>query len=80
MSETQGVLAAYIASEILKQPKRVLAPTDRLISSGLIGSFDLVDIQAFIETQFGVWIEDPAMTAKSCDTLEQITNLIEERK
>ena len=73
-------LAHYISTDVLRQPNRVIKPDEKLISGGLIGSFDLVDIQAFIETEFGVWIEDPAMTVKTCDTLAQIVRLIEERK
>ena len=78
--DVSQTLARYIASEVLRQPDRVIKPTDKLISGGMIGSFDLVDIQAFIETEFGVWIEDAAMTVKNCDTLAQLIALIDERK
>ena len=37
-------LAAHIATDILHQPKRVLAPDQALLSSGMVDSFSLVDL------------------------------------
>ncbi len=73
-------LAQYIAAEILKQPKRLISPQEKLISNGLIDSFHLVDLALFIEDTFGVHIDDTELNADAFDTLAQLTALIEQRQ
>jgi acyl carrier protein len=73
-------LSAFIASEILKQPGRELAPDTQLISSGLVDSFSLMDIALFVEDTFGVRIEDTELNAETFDTLQQLTDLVESRQ
>lgn len=80
MSEITSQLSTYLAKEILKQPKRVIQPSEKLISSGLIDSFSLVDLGLYIEDNFGVHIDDTELNADTFDTLEQLTALIESRK
>jgi len=75
-----NTLAQYIAATILKQPKRVLAPDEKLISSGLIDSFHLVDLGLYIEDTFGVRIDDTELTAETFDTLAQLAALVESRR
>jgi acyl carrier protein len=80
MEETQRKIGAFIASEILKDPDRAIAPDEPLISSGLIDSFSLVDLALFIEDTFGVRIDDAELTADVFDTIDQLANLIEARR
>ena len=79
-SDILSTLTQYIATEILKQPKRLIAPGDKLISNGLIDSFHLVDLALFIEDTFGVHIDDTELNADTFDTLAQLTALIEQRR
>lgn len=79
-SEIQTSLAQYIASKILKQPNRAIAPDEALLTSGLIDSFSLVDLGLFIEDQFGVRIDDAELNPHTFDTLAQLVKLIESRK
>ncbi|MEN6300966.1 MAG: acyl carrier protein [Anaerolineaceae bacterium] len=72
-------LATYIASKILKQPKRMIANDEPLISSGLIDSFNLVDMALFVEDTFGVHIDDTELNANTFDTLTQLAELIRGR-
>ena len=72
-------IAQQIASEILKQPKRQIAPDESLISSGLIDSFHLVDLALFIEDTFGVQIADSELNSQTFDTLNQLVDLIRTR-
>lgn len=72
-------LANYIATEILKQPKRTIKPTEKLISSGLIDSFHLVDLSLYVEDTFGVHIDDTELNADTFDTLIQLVNLVQQR-
>lgn len=73
-------LSAYIASEILKQPGRELTPDAKLITSGLIDSFSLMDIAMFVEDTFGVRIEDTELNAETFDTLLELSDLIKFRQ
>ena len=77
---TIEILAIYIATEILKQPRRKLSPTEALISSGLVDSFHLVDLALYIEDTFGVHLDDTELTADTFDTLEQLAALVEQRR
>lgn len=73
-------LGEEIAAKIIKQPNRKLAPTQALISSGLIDSFSLVDLALLVEEQFGVRIDDSELNAETFDSLEQLAALIQSRK
>ena len=80
MSDVIEQLAAFLATDILKQPERAIAPDESLISSGLIDSFSLMDVALFVEDTFGVRIEDTELNADSFDNLTQLAALIESRK
>jgi len=80
MNEIIQKLNAYIAKDILKQPRRVITPDEKLISSGLVDSFSLVDLGLFIEDTFGVRIEDTELNADTFDSLEQLAALIQSRQ
>lgn len=73
-------IADYIARVILKNPKRAIRPDEKLISSGLIDSFHLVDLGLFIEDKFGVRIDDSELNAETFDTLEQLVSLVASRR
>ena len=73
-------LANQIATTILKQPKRIIRPDDKLLSSGLIDSFSLVDLSIFVEDTFGVRLEDTELNAETFDTLNELANLIQQRQ
>lgn len=78
-NELTSQLASYIAREILKDPKRSIAPDEPLLSSGLVDSFSLVDVALFVEDNFGVRIEDTELNVSTFDTLNQLASLIQSR-
>ena len=73
-------LESFIATQILKQPNRRILPQEALISSGLIDSFNLMDLALFVEDTFGVRIEDTELNANTFDNLTQLAVLIESRR
>ena len=79
-SEIASQLTQYILNDILKQPKRTLAGSAPLISSGLIDSFHLVDLALFIEEKFDVRIDDAELNKDTFDTLDQLAALVQERQ
>ncbi len=78
--EIVQTLAGQIAAQILKQPKRTIAPDQALISSGLIDSFSLVDLSLIVEDAFGVHLDDTELNADTFDTLDQLAALIRTRQ
>lgn len=79
-NEISAKLSTYIATSILKQPSRRIQASEPLISSGLVDSFSLVDLALFVEDTFGVHIDDTELNARTFDSLEQLTDLIEGRR
>jgi acyl carrier protein len=77
MKET---LANYIAKEFLHDPERTIAADEALISSGLVDSFNLVDLALFIEGEYGVRLDDSELTASVFDTLDELADLITARQ
>jgi acyl carrier protein len=78
-SEIFESLSSFIAKQILKQPERVIKPDEPIISSGLIDSFNLVDLSLYIEKTFSVLIDDTELNRETFDTLTQLTQLIQSR-
>jgi acyl carrier protein len=79
-ADAASSIASYISGAILKNPKRVIKPDEKLISSGLIDSFHLVDLGLFVEDKFGVRIDDSELNAEAFDTLDQLVALIQSRQ
>jgi acyl carrier protein len=73
-------LSSFICVEILKQPNRKISNDEALISSGLIDSFNLIDLALFVEDNYGVQIDDTELNANTFDTLKQLVDLIDMRR
>ena len=79
VDEISQTLASFIATQILKQPKRVIKPDEPLISNGLVDSFSLVDLSLYIEKQFKVFIDNTELNKETFDTLAQLATLVQSR-
>lgn len=80
MEDIIDLLAEKITKNLLKDPKMKLDANDPLISSGLLDSFNLVDLALIIEDEFGVRIEDFELNEDTFDTLQELAQLIAERQ
>ena len=78
-TEIMQTLSSFIATQILKQPKRVIRPDEPLLSNGLVDSFNLVDLSLFIEKSYNVYIDNTELNREAFDTLTQLTDLIQSR-
>jgi len=78
--EIESKVARYVAEQVLKQPRRAIAPEEKLISSGLIDSFHLVDLSLFVEDAFGVHLDDTELNAQTFDTLAELAAVIRARQ
>ncbi len=72
-------LAAHISKDVLRDPQRVLKPDEPLISSGVIDSFNLVDLAVYAEDTFGVHLDDMELNAERFDSLNELAELIGSR-
>lgn len=79
-TDITGLLADFIASEILNQPGRAISRDEKLISSGLIDSLSLVDIALFVEEEFQVIIDDTELNADTFDSLGELEAIIHARQ
>ena len=50
ISEMITTIATFIATQILKQPSRIIRTDEALISNGLINSFSLLGLALFVIT------------------------------
>jgi acyl carrier protein len=66
----------FIKKDILEDSEINIEPGTKLISSGIIDSFSLVLLQAFLEKEFGKKIPAPSITAENFDTINQMIELI----
>ncbi len=78
--ETLDTLRAFILKTLIKNPKYKLGDEDKLITGGLIDSFSLVEVQLFIEKQFGFLPPDIDMTVATMDTLRQIGDYVDKHR
>ena len=77
--DTLDKLNLYITSRVLRDPGRTLTPDEPIISSGVIDSFNLVDLAIFAEDEFSVHLDDMELNAEHFDSLNQLADLIESR-
>jgi acyl carrier protein len=78
--EIESAVARYIAEQVLKQPNRTISPQEKLLSSGLIDSFHLVDLSLFVEDAFGVHLDDTELNPQTFDSLTELAALIRTRR
>jgi len=69
----------FITAELMRDPNYPLQDNEPLISGGLIDSFSLVQLQLFIDQQFGIHIDDTELTVEAIDNVDDIMALIETR-
>lgn len=69
-------LRAFILGELLRNPEYPLRDDEPLFSGGLIDSFALARLGAFIERQFGVYIPDTELTTERLDSLDAAVSRI----
>lgn len=72
-------LRKFITAELMRDANYPIKDDEPLISGGLVDSFSLVELQIFIEQQFGVRIEDTELTTDAIDNIDDIVAMIEAR-
>ncbi len=78
--EIESAVGKYIAEKVLKQPDRTISAQEKLISSGLIDSFHLVDLSLFVEDTYGVHLDDTELNPQTFDSLAELAAIIRARR
>jgi acyl carrier protein len=76
----RDALRKFITGQLMRDPGYPLRDDEALISGGLVDSFSLVELQLFVESEFGVHLDDIELTTDRIDTLNDIAVLIEARQ
>lgn len=72
----RDALRAYITTEVLNSPQFTLGDDEPLVTSGLIGSFSLVDIAMWIEGKYGVRISDSDLLDQKFNSVNDFVRYI----
>ena len=73
----QASLERFIVDELMVGAKKAdLTPQTSLISSGILDSLSLIRLINFVESHFGVTIEDHEVVVENFETLDNLAALI----
>lgn len=75
-SEVILILQEYLLKEIPELGNEPLRCDEPLFSSGLLDSAAAVQLMAFVEHRFGVFLSDKALCFDEFDTLDKLAALI----
>lgn len=74
-------IAAHLRAELAaKGVERTIEPQDRLISSGLLSSVDVLGLVAFLEDELGVEIAAHEIGPDRMDTIDAIVALVRAKR
>lgn len=69
---THDVIGQFIATDLLSQPDRIIAPDADLLISGLVDSMGIMALVFFLEQRFNVQIPPGDVTIENFGTLQAI--------
>lgn len=72
-----GALSNFILQRFAKRGTTALQETTSLVKSGWVDSFGVVEIVAFIESEYGVRLPDSEVAPENFENLATIRALIE---
>jgi len=63
-----------------REDREALADTDSLLAEGLIDSTGILELVAFIETEFSIQMADADIVPDNLDSLQTIVHYIESKR
>ena len=80
--ETIDVLGAFIRDELLSAvpDPPPIGPEDRLLAHQVIDSLQVVELVHFVETRFGIELDEDDLIEENFDTLGALARLIHEKR
>ncbi len=74
--ELRDSLIQYIKEYLAEDPDQIEGGAQPLITSGLLDSLSLVELQAFLDEEWGLRVPDEFMTVANFDTLDGMVDAI----
>jgi acyl carrier protein len=78
MSEMHEVVKEYVIDEYIDEDDDIEVEFDTpLISSGIVDSFSMVSLKAFLEKKYNISLPDNEATPEAFDTVNSIVTLVQ---
>ena len=74
--EMREKITEFIYDEFVEDESMKITDDTPLISSGLVDSFSMVSLKAYIEEEYGLLLSDDEATTEAFDTVSKIVALI----
>ena len=74
----EDAIIEYVKDEYLDEDDDEVGADTPLISSGIVDSFSMVSLKAFLENKFSIKIPDERATPEAFDTARKIAALVRE--
>jgi len=79
--DPQEELRRFVVENFLYGDQTVaLKPADSFSDRGIIDSTGVLELVAYVETQFGISVEDEEMIPDNFDSLEKLTRYVERKR
>lgn len=81
MSEIKNKIRDYVQNNfMLAGNRRALADHDSLLEHQIVDSTGFLELVAFIESEFGISVEDHELVPENLDSLERIANFVARKR
>ena len=81
MDEIREAVLEYVIDEYVDEDDDIEVDADTaLISSGIVDSFSMVSLKAFLETKYDIKIPDEDATPEAFDTVTSIVQIVEKHR
>ncbi len=81
MDEIREAVLEYVIDEYVDEDDDIEVDADTaLISSGIVDSFSMVSLKAFLENKYDIRIPDEDATPEAFDTVASIVKIVEKHR
>ncbi|MHC4223960.1 MAG: acyl carrier protein [Planctomycetota bacterium] len=81
MDEIKDTVLEYVIDEYIEEDDDLEVEADTpLISSGIVDSFSMVSLKAFLEKKYSIRIPDEDATPEAFDTVNKIVVLVQKHQ
>jgi acyl carrier protein len=71
---------AFVLEKFPQAKKKSLSDSDKLLESGIVDSLGILDLVAFLESDFKVQITDDELLPENFQTVEAIAEFVERKR
>jgi len=73
-------IRAFVLDKFPQAKKKNLRDSDKLLESGIVDSLGILDLVAFLESDFQVHISDEELLPENFQTVEAIAQFVERKR